>query len=102
MLRLKMKKENIIAGVIALIVIAVVGVFILPGTSEKVAPDGVDVMPDMGFSKCVSEVMQTNPEMTELQAQDNCHTIDAVNKNDALICEKVSEDMRANCLSLFD
>ena len=96
-----MKKELMI-GLIALILIAIVIVFILPGPKEKIAPDGVDVMPDISFDNCVSEVMQTNPEMTEQQAQDNCYTIEAVNKNDASICEEVSESMRANCLSLFD
>ena len=59
-------------------------------------------MPDMGVSECLSEITQTNPEMSEQQAQDNCYTVDAVNKNDISICDKVSENTRANCLSMFD
>lgn len=96
-----MKKELMI-GLIALAIVAVVIVFILPGSKEKIAPDGVDVMPDMGFDKCLEEIREVNPGMTEQQAQDNCYTIEAINKNDASICEEVSESMRANCLSMFD
>ena len=87
---------------IVLIIVAFVIVFAQISNEEKIAPDGVDTMPNMGFNRCLSEISQTNPEMTEQQIQDNCYTIDAINKNDISICDKVSEDARANCLSMFD
>lgn len=101
----KNKKIKIVIGVIVLIVVAFVIVFTSLNkveTEEKIAPDGVDVLPDISFNECLSEIIQVNPEMNEQQARDNCYAIDAINKNDISICDKVSDSARENCLDMFD
>jgi hypothetical protein len=68
---------------------------------ETILAGDVDVVPDIDISQCLSQIKQTNPEMTDQEAKDNCYTIEAVNKVDKSICNKVSEEMRTNCLRLF-
>jgi len=68
---------------------------------EKVAPDQVDIIPGISFQECMVKIRQDNPEMTQQAALDNCYTIEAANKNDINLCNKVSEGFRPKCLAMF-
>jgi peroxiredoxin len=63
--------------------------------------DQVDTIPDIGISDCLTQIKSTNPEMSDRAASDNCYTVEAINKNDKSLCDKVSSDFRANCLAQF-
>ena len=67
----------------------------------KVSADGVDIIPDISISECLSEIRRANPEISEQAAKDNCYTIEAVNKGDSGLCNQVSESFRQNCLDQF-
>ncbi len=67
----------------------------------KLSADQVDYIPDISVKECLDQIKETNPEMTEQQALDNCYAIEAVNKNDPSLCDKVSEEFRAACLAQF-
>ncbi len=68
----------------------------------KVSADKVDVIPDISISECLTQIKQTNPEMSDQDANDNCYSIEAVNKGDKSLCDKVSAGFRANCLAQFE
>ncbi len=98
-----MKRTILVLGLIVLM-IALIGCKQTETTKTegKLAPDGVDVMPDISIDECLEEIMIQNPEMTEQAAKDNCYTIEAVNKDDKSVCDQVSEAARANCLAMFE
>ena len=68
----------------------------------KQSADKVDVIPDITPNECLTQIKQVNPEMSNQDANDNCYSIEAVNKNDKSLCDKVSEGFRANCLAQFE
>jgi PBP1b-binding outer membrane lipoprotein LpoB len=65
------------------------------------APNQVDVIPEVNLDECIAGVKTTNPEMTEQNARDNCLVIEAVNKQDKTLCDQVSADFKEDCLALF-
>lgn len=69
---------------------------------EKLSADKVDVIPDISISGCLTQIKQTNPEMSDQDAGDNCYSIEAVNKGDKSLCDKVSAGFRATCLAQFE
>jgi hypothetical protein len=68
----------------------------------KVSADKVDIIPSIDVSECLAQIKQTNPEMSDQAANDNCYTIEAINEGDKSLCDKVSESFRANCLAQFE
>ena len=104
LMKTKMKKTAVVIGVVAVIIIALAIVLLQQSIAgeERRAPDGVDIMPNLKFKQCLSEIKKINPEMNEQQAQDNCYTVQAINENDVSICDKVSTSARTNCLKMFD
>ncbi|MBW2980550.1 hypothetical protein KY360_03980 [Candidatus Woesearchaeota archaeon] len=69
---------------------------------QKLSADKVDFIPDVSISECKYEAKAANPEMSEQDVNDNCYTIEAVNKGDKALCDQVSEGFRANCLAQFN
>ncbi|MFQ5647966.1 MAG: hypothetical protein ACE5FW_01905 [Candidatus Aenigmatarchaeota archaeon] len=67
----------------------------------RLAADQTDWIPSISYQDCLVQIKETNPEMTDQQAQDNCLTIEAINTNDSSLCEQVSETLRQNCLGQF-
>jgi hypothetical protein len=63
--------------------------------------DQVDTIPDISISECLAQIKATNPEMSDQDASDNCYTIEAINKGDSSLCDKVSASFRASCLAQF-
>ena len=68
----------------------------------KLAKDEIDTIPDISISECLTQIKQTNPEMSDQDANDNCWTIEAVNKNDVSLCDKVSASLKDICLMQFE
>jgi hypothetical protein len=69
----------------------------------KLSADKVDVIPDMGVSECLAQIKQTNPEMSDQAANDNCNAIEAVNKEDKSLCDKiVNRNIKSACLNQFE
>ena len=69
---------------------------------QKLSADKVDIIPETDIEECLIQIKQTNPSMTEQDANDNCLIIEAVNKNDKNLCNGVTEDFRTNCLMQFE
>jgi hypothetical protein len=67
----------------------------------KLSADKVDLIPDISIDECLTQIKQDNPEMPDQAARDNCWSIEAVNKGDKSLCNKVSEGFRDNCLAQF-
>ena len=59
-------------------------------------------IPNISIQDCLEDIKETNPEMSDQAANDNCYTIEAVNKNDPSLCDNVSESFKAICLSQFE
>jgi hypothetical protein len=93
----KMKKT-------ALILILFLCSVFLAGCPQKakMSADGVSTIPALGLEECLAQIKQTNPEMPDQDARDNCLIIDAVNKGDASICNQVSAGFKAVCLAQFE
>ena len=72
-----------------------------PVQEGELAPDGVDVLPDIDLSSCLTEIKQTNPEMSEQDARDNCLTLEAVNTGNQALCDQVSAGFKETCLAAF-
>jgi hypothetical protein len=102
-MKTKMKKTYLVVGIVVLIVLILAVVIIQQPIrgEEQIAPDGVDVLPELNYRQCLSEIKKTNPEMNEQQAQDNCYTLQAIQEDDITICDKVSRPARTNCLRMF-
>ena len=102
-----MKRKKIKTGKIffmtAVVILLVAAVFLLMSKEKepKLSADGVDFIPLISVRDCLEQIRVTNPNMTEQQANDNCYAIEAVNKNDASLCNKVSEGFRELCLAQF-
>ena len=71
-------------------------------TAGETAADEVDVIPDISITDCLAQIKQTNPEMSDQDVNDNCWTIEAVNKGDSSLCDEVSEELRSVCLAQFE
>ena len=96
-------KKTIFIGFVIIALIALTGCQKQAATEEGIlSADKVDVIPDISTSECLSQIKQTNPEMSDQDANDNCYSIEAVNKDDESLCDKVSAGFRANCLAQFE
>lgn len=69
---------------------------------EKLSADKVDIIPDISVAECLTAIKQTNPEMSDQDAKDNCYIIEAVNKADKSLCNKVSAGFKSDCLAQFE
>lgn len=110
-------KANQLLAVL-LIVVVIIGVGILFSSNKKstdtfdtstgsfdgvgkLSADAIDDIPDISIDECLSQIKIENPEMSDSDAQDNCYTIEAVNKGDKGLCNKVSDSFKNVCLELF-
>ena len=59
-------------------------------------------IPSISLVECLKQIKETNPEMPDQQAKDNCYTIEALNTNDKSLCNEVSEDFRPICEQQFE
>jgi len=104
------KKGNskIVVGIV-IAVVALVIVLLIAGNQTvsevaatgKLSADGVDIIPDISIQQCLDEIKSVNPEISDQAANDNCYSIEAVNKDDKSLCQRVSEGFRENCLAQF-
>jgi len=99
--------KSLISKKAILITIFIITLVTLAGCKQeavregKIAADTVDIVPEMSISECLAQIRQTNPEMSDQDANDNCYTLEAVNKGDKSLCDRVSQGLRANCLAQF-
>ena len=56
---------------------------------EKLALDNVDVIPDIDIEDCLANIQKTNPDMSNRDANSNCLTIEAINRNDKKLCDEI-------------
>ncbi|MBW2965630.1 hypothetical protein KY342_00835 [Candidatus Woesearchaeota archaeon] len=71
-------------------------------TTPKVSADNVDTIPQIDISACLAQIKQTNPEMSDQDANDNCYAIEAINKGDKSLCNRVvNADIKSACLAQF-
>jgi len=99
-----MKKTLFIISILALLILAGCQKQAAEETEEiegTLAPNKVDIIPKINLDECLTAIKQTNPEMTEQDAKDNCMIIEAVNKQNKTLCEQVSEDFKEDCLAMF-
>ena len=92
---------TIIGGVIVVLLIVI---WMIPVQQQagKLSADTVDTIPAMTYSDCISQIQETNPEMSDSDARDNCIAIDAVTKDDSSLCEEiVNPETKALCLEQF-
>ena len=92
-------KKTIFIGFVIIALIALTGCKI---EEQRLSADQVDVIPDISVNECLIQIKQTNPEMSDQDANDNCYSIEAVNKNDRSLCGKVSAGFKATCLAQFE
>jgi len=59
-------------------------------------------IPSISLVECLKQIKETNPEMPDQQAKDNCYTIEALNTNDKSLCNEVSEEFRPICEQQFE
>ena len=99
-----MKKTIFIGFVIIIALIALTACQKQQIVTEEgvLSADKVDVIPDISISECLTQIKQTNSEMSNQDANDNCYTIEAVNKNDKSLCDNVSAGFRPSCLAQFE
>ena len=71
------------------------------GSASTQLPDFNEV-PDVSYSECLSMIKQTNPDMSDQTAEDNCHAIEALNTNDVSHCNQIVDSAIKNaCLAQF-
>ena len=103
-----METKNIWLIVIGVIVLLIIVLMIIPAPKEEVPAEGklsadtVDIIPALDYSECMSEIQQTNPEMSDSDARDNCIAVDAVTNSDPARCEDIaSPEIRQACFDQF-
>lgn len=94
-------RKIILTTIFIITLIALVGCTQEAEEGPKVSADKVDLIPDINIDECMAQIRATNPEMSEQAANDNCYTLEAVNRDSKRLCNKVSEGFRGNCLAQF-
>ena len=74
----------------------------MPTGDPSTQPTESEDISSITLSECLSQIRETNPEMTDQQASDNCYTVEAINKNDKSLCAEVSEEFRSLCEQQFE
>jgi len=87
---MKFNKNMIAIVVVLVLLVLAVFLFMPKANAPKLSADGVDYIPVMGYSECMASIQQTNPNMSDSDAQDNCIAVDAINANDASKCEGIA------------
>jgi len=94
-------KKAILAAMLILAVLALSGCQTTV-EQETEAETEEEAIPQMSIDECLKEIKEVNPDMTEQAASDNCWIIEAVNKQDSSLCNKVSESFKSVCLAQFE
>ena len=94
-------KKAILTAIFIITLIALTGCAQEVQQEQKLSTDKVDLIPDINIDECLAQIKATNPEMSEQAASDNCYSLEAANKENKELCERVSEGFRATCLLQF-
>jgi hypothetical protein len=95
-----MKRIILITIFILLFIVIITGCEVKE--EPKLSADKVDIIPDVDIDECLTQIRQTNPDMTEQDANNNCLIIEAVNKNDKTLCDRIGGEFRASCFAQFE
>jgi len=96
-------KKTILFLILILVSMALAGCQQQAETEGRLAADKVDIIPDISIDECLTQIKETNPEMSDQDANDNCYAIEAVNKQDKSLCDKIiNGNIRSACLNQFE